>query len=192
MKPLAVALILLSLPLVVLGVSVGQNIHNRETGILWKISISLYNYSQQDFIRGHYITYRYDWNWSKQENAVGNGKDDMLCLNSQNTDNYKDPVVYSIPASKFTDPSQCESFIKGALLQDKKFRIGTSVGNGLQRFYIPEKHAKTVNNLHRRKRNNPTENPEFSITLRVNNKGMAFIENLYIDDISFDDWIKAQ
>jgi len=177
-------------PVLAMGLMIASHMHNKETGTLWRVPVT--GYDPRDLLRGHYLTYRYDWNWAQGKDKCPNGKC-VLCLNSGENGSNQNPVVsYS---SRKAAPKQCQSYIKGQVYAGgRRFEIGSETGNGLRHYYIPEEHAWELDRL---LRNGPEgsedkEGHRFEIGLRVSSGGQAFIEGMYIDDVPLEEWIKQE
>lgn len=170
----------LALPVMVMAVLVGVHNYNRENGTLWRIPVT--GYDPRDLLRGHYLTFRYDWNWNEASTQMCIGEECALCI--QETTSYN-PKVSIVPLEK---ARQCEGFIQGYSYGPGAFEIGAVEGYGLQRYYIPESEAERLERILWQGTQN---SHKFDIGLRVSRTGQAFIEGMYIDDVSLEEWIKT-
>ncbi len=170
--------IALMLPIVVMALFTAGNIYNQQAGQLWRIPVT--GYDPRDLLRGHYLTYRYDWNWREDKRSCVHGEC-VLCLSPSN--GHANPFV---TFAERGNTVQCTSYIEGRVYGNDHFEIGSKHGYGLRRYYIPEEHARTLDKMLRR--NNGEHN--FEISLRVNSTGKAFIEGMYINNQPLEEWIK--
>lgn len=177
-KTLITSTVLLFPIIVLLGV-VGLNIHAMNNGDSYRIKIE--GYDPRDLLRGHYMIYRYAWNWDDGAGRQCERDNCSLCLSG---DEYN---PFARLVHKDIAPEQCKSFIHGISYGKKSFRIGRSSHNGLTRFYVPESHARDLDRMIRRGNDNKHD---FDIKLRVNGQGRAFIQDMYIDDVPFQTWLK--
>jgi hypothetical protein len=179
----ALKIVTLFLPVIVMALLIGMHSNNKESGNEWRIPVT--GYDPRDLLRGHYLTFRYDWNWDDRMNVACSGQSCALCLQENGASGSYNPKVYvSMPE---VGKKQCDGFIKGYSSRSRHFEIGTREGNGLRRYYIPEADAGRLDALLRRA---DQDGHKFDMGLRVNNAGQAFIEQMYIDGIALEEWIK--
>lgn len=174
----------LLLPIVAMVLLIGAHSYNRENGTEWRIPVT--GYDPRDLLRGHYLTFRYDWNWEKRMNTACSGKECALCVQEDMPSSSYNPKVYmtSLTAAE----KQCGSFIQGYSHRINQFEIGTKEGYGLRRYYIPEAEARKLDRL---LRGWDQSDHKFDMGLRVNDAGQAFIEQMYIDGVALEEWIKT-
>ena len=177
----ALKIAVLALPIIVMTVLIGVHSHNRENGKEWRIPITVYD--PIDPLRGHYLVFRYNWDWQEHMNVSCSGEECAVCLQEKTPSNPINPMVYMTTLA--IAEKQCDSFIKGYNLYPNKFKIGTIYGYGLTRYYIPEAEARKLDRL-----SWDESDHQFDIGLRVNDSGQAFIEQMYIDGIALEEWIK--
>ncbi len=174
----------LFLPVIAMALLIGAHSYNRDNGTEWRIPVT--GYDPRDLLRGHYLTFRYDWNWEKGMNTACSGKECALCLQESTSSGSYNPKVYT--TSLTVAKKQCSGFIQGrSYHSSNQFEIGAKEGYGLRRYYIPEAEAGKLDGLLRRQNQN---GHKFDMGLRVNDSGQAFIEKMYIDGIPLEDWIK--
>ena len=195
----------LLLPLALLLGSVFYHTANQTTGATWVVDIE--GYDPRDILRGHYLTYRYDWNWDEaQSDSRCIGRTCCLCLNPKTTlhntqgrlktDN-QNPKTSIMTCEQAAQSNVCTSHIKGySNASAQGFNIGDKKGNGLTRYYIPEKYAPLLDSLLRnRTQNNGSENDknktvyDFSVGLRVNDNSHAVIDDLFINKTPLKIWL---
>lgn len=143
-------------------------------------------YDPRDILRGHYLTFRYDWNWDDGERNECSGYKCALCLEG-------DPDQGDVMNSKVNSRSleragrTCDHYIAG-YARGEHFEIGGRKGHGLTRYYIPEKDASRLDKLLRSRDENASD---FTVGLSVKANGRAYIRQMYIDGVPLEDWIKA-
>ena len=181
----ALSIFTLVFPVLVMGLMIGVHIQNKETGTLWRVPVT--GYDPRDLLRGHYLTYRYDWNWESESRSCANRKC-VLCLNEAQAGGNTNPLVSY--ASREAAPKMCASYMNGRFY-GSRFEIGPKRGNNLRRYYIPEEHASRLDRI-LRNWSGEEEEHDFEIGLRVNSSGGAFIEGMYIDDVPLEEWVKRE
>lgn len=175
----------LFLPIIAMALLIGVHSYNKETGTEWRIPVA--GYDPRDLLRGHYLTFRYDWNWAKNMNTACSGKECALCVQEATPSNSYNPKIYM--TSLAVAEKQCSSFIQGYSSRSNQFEIGTKEGYGMRRYYIPEAEASKLDKLLRNQEDQ--DRHKFDMGLRVNDSGQVFIEQMYIDSIALEDWIKT-
>lgn len=184
-------------PIVVLLGFVGLHTVNQKTGTSWVVDIE--GYDPRDLLRGHYLTYRYVWNWGENHsNCVG--ENCCMCINQAEANDNKNPVVAVMECEQAHQAGQCMSAIKGRGFARPavtgvmtrpsqsfapQFHIGHRKDSGLTKYYIPEKYAKKLDRMLRGR----DEEHSFAIGLRVNEVGVAFIETMYINGKPLNQWL---
>lgn len=153
---------------------------NQNKGELYRIPVT--GYDPRDLLRGHYLRYRYDWNWVDEDTKIKTYKS-AVCLEGGN-DN---PKTRLVTTKNITE--QCDTYIIGRGSIPSGFRIGYKSGSGsdLTRYYIPEENARQLDKM---LRNREDDAYQFEIALRVNGRGQAFIAGMFIDDVPLEQWIK--
>lgn len=177
-------IIVLALPIVAMGFLIGLHSQNRETGKEWRIPVA--GYDPRDLLRGHYLTFRYDWNWLHEHSTSCRKDDCALCLEETDFGDSYNPKVQMM--SSRLAKGQCRSYIRGYSQRDGHFEIGNQQGYGLRRYYIPEEQARLLDTLLRRQNEN---GHKFVMGLRVNDQGHAVIEHMYIDGIILEEWLRT-
>lgn len=139
-------------------------------GTLWEIDIQ--GYDPRDILKGHYIDYRYRWNWDnkKLENfmkrKVSLYEENCLCL-EENESSIINPVVYPIECNENV---KCKAKLKGHLVGNLK---DNNFITGIEKFYIAEKKASSLERALRTKK--------ASIQFRINHQGRAVLVDLFLD-----------
>ena len=184
MRKNSLKILVLAFPVIVMVLIIGIHVKNKESGTLWRVPVT--GYDPRDLLRGHYLTFRYDWNWNEQKNTACSGSECAVCFPEDRLSSSYNPKVYMTRLS--IAEKQCKSFIHGYSDRGHQFKIGTKHGYGLRRYYIPEREARKLDRLLRQQAQN---SHKFDMGLRVNNIGQAFIEKMYIDGVPLEDWIKV-
>lgn len=169
----------LLLPLIGMIAMIVVHTHNRETGTNWRIPVT--GYDPRDLLRGHYLTFRYDWNWAETQQTC-QGQDCALCLSPVDNSGVNPEVALM---SKDLAVQTCDTFIVGSSYRGKDFRIGSDKANGLTRYYIPENRAELLDKALRLW----TDDAKFEVSLSINESGQAFIDQMYINDMVLEDWL---
>lgn len=171
-------------PIIAMLALIGVHTNNQTKGDLWIVPVT--GYDPRDLLRGHYLTFRFDWNWEDEEAKCQNDNC-AVCLAEDSNDQgrYENPKVrlnFANVARK-----ECASYIKGYGGRTTSFNIGTrKSSNNLRRYYIPEEHARHLDYALRRQ----GATHKFSLGLRVNENGNAFIERMYINGVPLEQWVK--
>lgn len=141
--------------------------YDRHNGKIWRIEIA--GYDPRDLLRGHYLNFRYDWNFA-QTNDVRSceyGKNCCLCLTEASPGNHMNPVAKTM-ACNAPEIRQCQSVVTSGR------GVGPALGGHV--YFIPEKQAAQVENLLR------DEKQDVQMEIAVpRSGGPAIIRNLYID-----------
>lgn len=156
--------------------------YNRSTGTVWTVPIG--GYDPRDLLRGHYLQFRYEWNFAGAGAQGCRGNECALCTDDPSGFN---PPVRLVPLA--TAPQACTSFIAGSTSDrfglEEGFYIRGSADN-LTRYYVPESEAQRLQRL----LFSADDAPEFSVMLRVTDSGTAFIETMYADGVPLEAWLQ--
>jgi len=144
------------------------------------IKIKIAGYDPRDLLYGHYLTYRYDWNWKggKANDDACAGDHCCLCVGDSGTD--PEVELMQCPVSNETDGPRCPHIIHGRYNGMNFFSP-----EGDQRYYVDERIGENLSALLR----NGKET--FRIGLGVTPGGKTMIEKLYIDDQTLSDYLTA-
>ncbi|HAU29310.1 MAG TPA: hypothetical protein DCW68_04265 [Rhodospirillaceae bacterium] len=137
-------------PLVALLAMLGQLEASRKAGMPWRVEIE--GYDPRDMLRGHYLTFQYQWAWEGEEPSSFPQK---LCLNA----GYTSPKTPRV--SPYTSGKSCASILSGQELVHSKV-------------YIPEAQAK---DLERKLR----EGVPMAVDIRARTDGSIMVEDLVVD-----------
>lgn len=163
------------------------------------IQIKIDAYDPRDLLRGHYLTFRYVWNWKENGQPVGrqNQTQSCLCVGEGTIE----PEVALLPSCPVEEkPSECAHIIKGS------YRGSGNFIPGMTRYYVGEDVALPLEKMlrvrideQRRNADGGAENiprppelfpPSFRMGLAVASNGTAIIEKLYIGDQTLDDYLR--
>ena len=159
-KILIAALILL--PLIGLLAFAGRLENARKQGTPWRIAIE--GYDPRDILRGHYLTYRYKWNWGITD-AAEIAFPSCLCLKPGAT-GHDDPLVF--PCSVET---VCETLLKGGDLFSGKV-------------YIPEEEAPLLET-------NLRGGMPMAVDVRALADGSIMVEGLVVEGKPLREYLKT-
>lgn len=169
----------LMLPVIGMLALISVHTHNRDSGSVWRIPVT--GYDPRDLLRGHYLTYQYDWNWAEEQKSCEQ-ENCALCLSPENGNvNPKAALM-----SKQEARTSCDTYILGYSRGERNFRVGTKRSNGLTRYFIPEERARLLDKALR----NNEDGIDFDMSLRINKMGQAFIEQMYVNGIPLEEWVK--
>jgi hypothetical protein len=179
-------IVALALPVLAMALLIGMHIQNRGNGTLWEVPVT--GYDPRDLLRGHYLTFRYDWDW-EMSTSCKRGEACILCLRENAPGSRYNPKVQIVNAEDA--PKQCAAFIQGhGNGSVNQFEIGPKKGNGLRRYYIPEAEARRLDGLLRGWNREENGEHKFAMGLRVSQDGRAFVERMYIDGTALEEWLK--
>ena len=118
----------LALPLIGLGASWAVTHYKAQQGTEWDVPIR--GYDPRDLLRGHYITFQYDWPGLTRE-GDGFAYIETLCIKGTA------PAITrtSQPKSGSAPPSDCAAIAKASRWDEG----GNGLGNGM--FYVPQTKA---------------------------------------------------
>lgn len=141
-----------------------------------EVILPIYGYDPRDLLSGHYLTFRIDFS------GVQDGEACRYALDTQNS-GYGRPVsgFYCSEGRSFSKSSSgCKTAVFGTCTY-RGFDIGVN------RFYIPEEYAETLDLMLRR--SSRTE-PTMKIVLSVTSSGKAYAKDLLIEDRPWKEWIR--
>lgn len=141
-----------------------------------RLLLSIEGYDPRDYLRGHYINFRYRWEFDEEKtkrfthsNFDYHRRDVHLCI----PENKK---VYPVLASQYV--TDCNFRILGKLTtnyHDPKFNFNF----GIEKFYVPERYALLLERELGIKKG--------EVELAVNSQGRAVILELYIGGVPWRD-----
>jgi len=149
----------LALPIVALVAMIGQAELNQGRGEIWEIKIR--GYDPRDLLRGHYLAFRFDWNWAMDHGACTGG-DCCLCLTKVNGSR-TNPQVKAMSCSL---AETCDARIRGMM------GAGEFV-TGYERYDIPEMQAVELEQNVRDKR--------ASVLISIQKSGAIALKDLLVD-----------
>lgn len=173
----------LLVPTLILGGTSVLHAYNQRNGILWQVAIT--GYDPRDLLSGHYLQFRYDWN------LIANEFETQLCQDTDCVLCASDPQAFNpsvVLQQTELAAAQCPSFIAGSLDPAGNFMIAGD-REALTRYYIPESEAARLDAL---LRNQDENSPRFSMGLRVNRAGEAFVDTLYVDGTPLNEWLEQK
>lgn len=166
----------LILPLIVLaGVAANADLHRNGGGGIWQIRIT--GYDPRDLLYGHYLTYRYDWNWKENLRPAVTGEY-CLCLNG---DGPREPVTSGVSCQNSGIEKICKSVVK-AWNHYGVWSLNPEESS--ERFYIPERHAAHLDRLLR----DPAHT--LHVEIMAHKDGSAALRDLYIDGVRLETYLR--
>ncbi len=163
-RQLSLALALL-LPIIVLAGSAWTHYQQRATGET--ITLPIEGFDPRDLLSGHYLIYRIDYGVSDQHHCPTSDITASICLAPERR-------IY--PSDEL--PETCTRFIRGNCDSRARFI------SGLERFYIPEQYAKSLDKKIRNKRG--------KLVISVDQSGNAGVIDLLIDDRPWKELIAGE
>lgn len=138
------------------------------------VKVRIAGYDPRDLLHGHYLQYRFDWNWAdgQPDAAACAGQECCLCLSGPDTD----PRAALAACGQETGGA-CRALLKGHSWGDGGFDIG------FNRYYIPEKHAPALEDVLR----GEEKIVRMGLSLRPGNR--AVIQGLYIGDSPLNEYL---
>lgn len=148
-------LLALALPILVLGFQAFNHHLKRNAGT--EIVLPIEGFDPRDLLSGHYLIYTVNYGFAGEQGCPTSSVPATVCLQPE-------PVkVYAAGDL----PTHCTQFIRGTCDDSARFTAG------IERFYIPEKHARVLDKLVRDRKG--------SLVLSVTHDGNAAIRNLLIE-----------
>lgn len=145
----------LLLPIALLATQTWVHHQQRETGDT--ILLPIKGFDPRDLLSGHYLIYKIDYGIAENNTCPASDIDAVVCLS---------PERQIFPSDEL--PDSCTQFIRGNCNNDARFVTG------LERFYIPEQHAKLLEKH--------VQNNHGKILLSLDDAGNAAIRDLLIND----------
>ena len=132
-----------------------------------KLTLPIRGFDPRDLLAGHYLAYRIEYGF------------DSLCTGSKNQHEKTTYICFAPKKILGARPqsSECRKYLKGVC---KNGRFQT----GLDRFYIPEKHARRLEQA--------VVNKKGAVVLSLNGIGGAAITDLLIDGLSWQKWVSVK
>lgn len=149
--------------------------YDRHNGKIWRVEIA--GYDPRDLLRGHYLNFRYDWNFAKTNDSWSceYSKNCCLCLIEASPGNIVHPVAKTM-ACDAPEIRQCHSVVTS------RKELNPALGG--QVYFIPEKHATQVEDLLR----DETQDIQMEIAV-PRSGGPAIIRELYIDQQPLESYL---
>ena len=132
-----------------------------------KLTLPIRGFDPRDLLAGHYLAYRIEYGF------------ESLCTGSKNQHEKKTYICFAPKKILGARPqaAECRKYLKGVC---KNGRFET----GLDRFYIPQKHA--------RKLEQAVINKRGEVILSLDGIGGAAITDLLIDGLSWEKWVSVK
>lgn len=171
-------IILMAFPLAVFLILVFMNTMAQNNGSSWHIKIT--GYDPRDILQGHYITYRYEWNYDEKAGAActerGKNSTCCLCVNESGT-GHVNPKISRFDCARDWRQQSCSAVIKS------KNRYGRTIYPSTK-YYIDQNYALKVEQLIREAKN------DFYIDLSVTENGAAVIRDMYVGDMPLKEYLR--
>jgi uncharacterized membrane-anchored protein len=175
-------LIKLALIIPVLGILtiVGKSEYEIRNGNEYRVEVT--GFDPRDMLSGHYIDFRFKWDFDVEKSMKvsksykhydGVENEIELCV-LKKAEGLK---VYLINKSA---SDVCDDRLKGQFYKGETRELSFNLG--IERFYIPEEHAKAIETAFLKSKS--------EVVFRVNNQGHAVLVNLYIDGKPWSQLIK--
>lgn len=171
---LILRMLALALPVVFAAGLAGWHAVTLANAQSWRIAIE--GYDPRDLLRGHYIVFDYDWNWSSGARNCETGTPCCLCLTHDET-----PFVEPLVAAQQCVPDladRCDGVIRTS------WRGGRDTLG--RQFFLDERHARAVQRMIW------SGETELAVDLKVTRDGTALIEGLVIDGLPYIDVLAEQ
>ncbi len=160
-------LLAVMLPFILLCLLIARAEYHLSMGTQWDFAIT--GYDPRDLLRGHYLRFRVAYDWQESKNECSGGMGCSYCLTNVGKQAPKVQIVDTAIAK------QCGGFMQYDDLQEP-----------LNRFYIPETHARLAEDLLRQAR---IDNTAY-LRLSINKKGEPRIVDLLIDGQPLEELLK--
>lgn len=151
----------LALPILALGLHAFNHHLKRNAGT--EVIIPIEGFDPRDLLSGHYLIYTVKYGFSDKDGCPASSIPATVCLQPEPVKVYESGDL----------PAHCTQFIRGQCDDSARFTAG------IERFYITEKHARTLDRLVRDRKG--------SLVLSVTPDGDAAIKNLLIEGKSWLD-----
>ena len=132
-----------------------------------KLTLPIRGFDPRDLLAGHYLAYRIDYGF------------ESLCTGSKNQHEKKTYICFApnkILGAR-PQPSECRKYLKG-------FCKNGLFQTGLDRFYIPQKYARELEQA--------VVNKRGEVILSLDGSGGAAITDLLIDGLSWEKWVSVK
>jgi uncharacterized membrane-anchored protein len=162
------ARLLLLYPILVLGLVTAQQSWRQASGV--QLELPIQGYDPRDLISGHYLVYTIDYGIEKPcEAAVPLPRADQTAVNKA--------MANREPELKLCLRDSCSVWIRGRC-------EGTRFVAGIERFFIPEEHARQIETL--------IQGKPSSLVVSIGPDGRAAIVDLKIDGQPWQDALASQ
>ena len=151
-------LMVVMIPFVLLCLLIARAEYHINSGAQWDFKVT--GYDPRDLLRGHYLRFRLAYDWQEPRRQCAGDKGCSYCLTDVGEQAPKVQIIDTHLAK------QCNGFMQSDDLQAP-----------LNRFYIPETHAKLAEDILRQAR---IDNTAY-LRLSINKAGIARIVDLLID-----------
>ena len=158
-------LLALLLPIAVLAANAWLSHQQRENGETVKLAIQ--GFDPRDLLSGHYLIYDIDYGISAGNGCPASHIEAVACLH---------PKRQIFPSDEL--PASCTQYISGNCNDDGRFI------SGLERFYVPEQYAKTLEKY--------VLNSRGELLISLNSDGKAAIRDLLIDGQPWKELVTKQ
>ena len=150
-------------PMIVLAGNAWMNHQQRSAGEAFTLPI--HGFDPRDLLSGHYLYYRIDYGINESNGCPASDIAALLCLSPERRIYPEDEL-----------PASCKLFLQGDCDASAVFSAG------LERYYIPEEHTRTLED---KVRENKGE-----LVLSIDRRGNAAIRELLIEGKPWKEWIE--
>lgn len=155
--------------------------------------VEITGYDPRDMLKGHYLNFQFKWRYDLEKTRRFAkvhprqwSQEDYLCVIGKGNDYKTYPV-------KLESAGECQFVIKGQFyasgqhhnydqkLVDEFGEDEFTFRTGVEEFYVPEEHAKTLEALLREKKS--------FMEIQLNHQNRPMLKELYIDNKPWRTWI---
>lgn len=173
-------LVCLALPFLAMGFMVATNQAGLSADDEYRLEIE--GYDPRDLLRGHFLIFRYKWPDNADDIADGTFEHENQVCACLSGNPQKPDVHFEKCAPASSSSPTCN---KPILMADWVSRWTLQPDESLRQFYIPEQHARMLEDMLRSNRH------KFEVGLVPQGEGKGRVKELYIDGIPLDQFLKS-
>lgn len=180
MRRLTLAALLALLPTLALGAVIAKNEASLAQAKIWRVKIT--GYDPRDLLYGHYLNFRFSWNWKDARRSCSDAEDCALCFTAQEGTDV--PLVSYEAQSQAA--STCVSYVpvKSCARHSIYCPSDRFIPETTQRYLIPEDAGPDLERILR------DQNHDVKLEVKITPSGQRIFGDLTVDSLPWRNYLR--